>query len=291
MAMSHLIGIIHGREETFPPALLAQIQAQKAGVHAESITVSGVEALERTPYRLIVDRLSDKVGYFGSFLQQQACLGVECLPSLALKNLDRVGLAQVALLSKVQAPPTLLLPHHDHPPGVESEDLGNLAYPMPWEQYLRQVGLPAILRPLRLGPGPISSVTSLGELWQVYGRSGPELMVLQPDFSKSEHLMVIVAGECLEVLGYDPLSSGYHQPEAAWIEPARTAVQRLQTRMDLQFTGLHFVWHRSRLWLVDLHLTPNLDWWTLGEEAFSRIVENCAAELVRRTVKKHKAKK
>lgn len=291
MSMSHLIGIVHGREETFPPALLAQINDQKAGVHAESIVVSGVEALERTPYRLIVDRLSDRVGYFNSFLQQQAWLGVECLPGLALKNLDRIALAQVALLSKVHAPPTLLLPHHNHPPGVESEDLGNLAYPMPWEQYLRQVGLPACLRSLQLGPDLVHPVTGLNELWQVYGRSGSELRVLQPDFSKAQHLMVIVAGECLEVLGYDPLGPSYHPPDAAWIEPARNAVQRLQSRLDLQFTGVQWAWHRSKLWLVDLHRIPDLDWWMLGEEAFTRIVENCAAELVRRTVKKHKAKK
>ncbi|MBT9581725.1 hypothetical protein IV102_00150 [bacterium] len=55
--MSQLLGIVHGREETFPPALLAELNARQAGLHGESIIVSGVEAMDRSPYRLLVDRI------------------------------------------------------------------------------------------------------------------------------------------------------------------------------------------------------------------------------------------
>lgn len=281
--MSQLLGIIHGREETFPPALLAELNGRQAGVHGESIVVSRVEALERSPYALLVDRLSEQVAYFHSLLQQQALLGVACTPALSLHELDRVGLAQVALLAKVHAPPTILLPHQDHPPGVEADDLGNLAYPMPWEQYLRQVGLPAALRSARLGPGPVQPVGSLSELWQAYGKSGHQLMVVQPDLSDAEHVMVLVMGEHLEVLGYDPITRRYRQANPGLVAQARQSAGRLQARLDLHLTGLEFAWHRSKLWLRDLHLRPDLEWWSLGEEAFGRVVQSCATELIRRT--------
>ena len=282
--MSQLLGIVHGREETFPPALLTEINAREAGVHGESLIVSSVEALERTPYRLLVDRLSGKVGYFRSLLEQQRWLGAECTPSLALLQLDRVGLAQMALIARVPCPPTLLLPHHSHPPGVEADDLGNLAFPMPWEKYLQQVGLPASLRSLQLGPGPVRQISSLSQLWQVYGKSGHDLMVIQPDHAGAEHLLVVIAGQHLEVLGYDPITGRYHPPNPELVEPARQATARLQSQLDLNLTGVEFAWLRSKLWLSDLHRVPDLEWWNLGEDAFQRIIQHCATELIRRIV-------
>ncbi len=286
--MFPLLGIVHGREETFPPALLAEINARQAGVHIESIVVSSVEALERSPYRLLVDRLSSQVGYFRSLLWQQSLLGVACTPDLALHRLDRVGLAQVALQARVHCSPTLLLPHQAHPPGVEPDDLSNLAYPMPWEQYLRQVGLPAWLRSAQLGAGLVHKFSSLGELWQAYAKSQQHLMVIQPDFSEAEHLLVIVAGTHLEVVGYDPLSGRYRQPRADLCPPALEAVGRLQSKLDLNLTGIEFAWHQSKLWLSDLHLRPDLEWWSLGEEAFTRVVQGCASELILRSSKNPK---
>jgi len=287
--MSQLLGLLHGREETFPPALLAELNARQAGVHGESITISSVEALERSPYRLLVDRISGKVPYFRSLLRQQSWLGVACMPALWLQDLDRVSLAQLALQARVHAPPTILLPHQAHPPGVEGDDLSNLAYPMPWEQYLGQMGLPASLRSAKIGNGPVYRVNSLGELWQAYGKSGDQLMVVQPDMSDAEHILAIVAGSHLEVLGYDPVTGRYRKPPEELLEPALQACERLLRLADFNLVGLEFAWHRSKLWLSDLHLTPDLEWWSLGEEAFGRIVSNCADELIRRTEKVRRA--
>jgi hypothetical protein len=291
--MSQLLGILHGREETFPPALLHELNARQAGVHGESITVSSVEALERSPYRLLVDRISARVPYFHSLLRQQSWLGVESVPSLALHSLDRVTLAQLALRARVHAPPTILLPHQSHPAGVEGDDLSNLAYPMPWENYLRQIGLPAALRSARPGPGPVHRVASLGELWSAYGKSGDGLMVVQPDMSDAEHVLAIVAGSHLEVLGYDPVSLRYRPAPDELLRPTLQACERLLQVADFNLTGLEFAWHRSKLWLSDLHLLPDLEWWSLGEEAFGRIITNFADELIRRTIPKKipKAKK
>ena len=287
--MSQLLGFIHGREETFPPALIAEINRRQTGLIAESIELSGVEALERSPYRALVDRLAARVGYFRSFLHQQSRLGVPCFPDPSLQLLDRVGLAQLALKARVHYPPTQLLPHQIHPPGVESEDLGNLAYPLPWERYLERVDLPGRLRPLRLGPGGSSrSFSTLSELWQAYGHTGHDLHVMQPDLDGAQHLIVLVAGGLLEVVGYEPISGRYRVPslDSRWIEAARSAITRLQEHADLFLTGLEFCVQGERLWLVDFHLYPDLEWWSLGEDAFTRVVDACAQEILDRLSKR-----
>lgn len=281
--MSHLLGLLHGREETFPPALLAEINGRGTDVHAEALIVSSVEALERAHYRTLVDLVSGKVGYFRSFVLQQQMLGVQCIPDPALMSLDRVGLAQLALQSKVAAPATLLLPHNNHPPGVESDDLSNLAYPLPWEQYLHRVGLPGRMRPAALGAGPVQSFASLSELWQLYGGSGHALQVIQPDFSEAQRVLVLVAGQHLEALGYEPVTGRHFPVPGELAKRAVEATSRLQQRADLFLTGVEFSWHRSQLWLTDLHLCPDMEWWTLGEDSFTRIVQSTATELIRRT--------
>lgn len=280
--------MIHGREETFPPALLAEINALHAGVSAESIEVSGVEALARSPYRLLVDRIAGKIGYFRSFLSQHALSSVPTYPALGWQTLDRVGLAQLALNAKVQALPTLLLPHQAHPPGVEADDLGNLAYPMPWEQYMQRIGLPGCLRSAQLGPGPVRCFSSLSELWQLYARTESTLQVIQPDLENAHHLMVLMVGSQPEVLGYEPLTGRYRPAPVAetWVEQAREASRKLQSQGDFFLTGLEFTIHGSKLWLSDLHLYPDLEWWSLGEETFNRVVQDCAQELIARTLGK-----
>lgn len=282
--MSHLLGILHGREETFPPALLAEINALGGPVHAESLILSSVEALERSPYRTLVDRISSRVGYFRSFALQQQMLGVQVVPDPQLFPLDRVGLAQLALQARVKAPPTLLLPHNSHPTGTQAEDFSNLVYPLPWEQYLQRVSLPGCLRPASLGTSEARPFTSLSELWQLYAHSGSTLQVIQPDFSEAQRLLVLVAGQHLEAMGYEPIS-GRHFPLAPDLEKrAVEATGRLlRAGADLLMTGVEFAWHRSQLWLTDLQLCPDLDWWSLGEESFTRVVQGCAAELVRRS--------
>lgn len=285
--MSQLLGLLHGREETFPPALLAEINGRATGVHAESFLVSSVEAMDRSPYRLLVDRISDQVPYFASLLRQQQLVGTPVVPQLELAQLDRVGLAQLALLQKIHHPPTILLPHQSHPPGVDGEDLANLAYPLPWEQYLQRVHLPGSLRPAALGRGPRATFSSLSELWKRFAQTGHQLQVLQSELAGSQHLIVISLGKQHQVLGYEPMTGRYLAAPAGEVQDA--AIQgtlQLGQRLDLFLTGVEWAWHRSQLWLCDLHRCPNLDWWSLGEEAFSRIVTACADELIRRTLAK-----
>lgn len=296
--MSHLLGILHGREETFPPALLAEINGRNTGTHAEALLLSSVEALERSPYRTLVDRISGRIPYYRSFVWQQRLLGVQCFPDPQLFALDRVGLAQLALRARVATPPTLLLPHNSHPPGVEAHDFANLAYPLPWEQYLHRVSLPGVLRSAelhtptfsdggrRIGfePSPPQRFESLSELWHLYGRSGDRLQVIQPDLSEAQRILVLVAGQHLEALGYEPIS-GRHFPLAPELESKAVEATRrlLKSGVDLFLTGVEFAWHRSQPWLTDLQRYPDLDWWSLGEDSFTRVVRGCADELVRRT--------
>ena len=276
--MTHLIGLLHGQEETFPAALVAELNS-RAGFHAEPVSVGGVRAGEKPPYRVLLDRLSPRVPFFASYTRACAQAGCEVIndPWWALAQ-DRLTLAA----GGVETVPTVLLPTQHHPPGVCSEDLGNLLYPLPWEDYLDAVGLPAVLRPVALGKGETRVVNSLRELWDAFSRTGHQLMCLQSELTPEAHLMVLVAGDVALGLGYDPSVGEYRLqadldrgPAVGAIAAARTFCQQTGCAV----AGLEFALCGGKPILTDLQLVPDLDWWSISEKAFTRVV-GAVADLV-----------
>ncbi len=264
--MTHLIGVLHGQEETFPAALIAELNS-RPGCHAEPVTAGGVE---RPAYRVLIDRLSPRVPYFASYVRSAAGAGCQVLndPFWALAQ-DR------STLGFAGSVPTVLLPSHSHPEGVSSEDLSSLLYPLPWQDYLDVVGLPAVLRPARLGARGGTVVNSLRELWDAYGRTGRELMVLQSQLTPDHHLMVLVAGEVAFGLGYDPSVGEYRVQAELERGPAVAAIEAARAfcaRTGCALAGLEFALCGGRPVMTDLHLVPDLDWWSISEKAFTRVV-------------------
>ena len=44
-------------------------------------------------------------------------------------------------------PPTVLLPHKQHPPGTTDQSMRNLMFPLNWDEIFAYVGWPAFLKP------------------------------------------------------------------------------------------------------------------------------------------------
>ena len=47
----------------------------------------------------------------------------------------------------VAVPPTVLLPHKEHPTGTTERSMRNLHYPLDWDAIFEYVGFPAFLKP------------------------------------------------------------------------------------------------------------------------------------------------
>jgi hypothetical protein len=74
--------------------LLAEINGRQAGVHGESITLSSVEALERSPYRLLVDHEYWVCLCFQSRDQKEEFLAKAGWADLGEKYVDGLALAE-----------------------------------------------------------------------------------------------------------------------------------------------------------------------------------------------------
>jgi hypothetical protein len=69
------IGILVGREGTFPQALIKEINERNANITAEYIKLGGVRMAEPCPYDVIIDRISHDVPFYRAYLKSTVLAG------------------------------------------------------------------------------------------------------------------------------------------------------------------------------------------------------------------------
>jgi len=70
------VGLIVGREWSFPPALIEEVARRDAGVQVEYVQLGGTSMDEPIPYAVIVDRISHEVPYYRTYLKHAVLQGV-----------------------------------------------------------------------------------------------------------------------------------------------------------------------------------------------------------------------
>src|SRR6516162_3848583 len=128
------IGLLVGREWSFPPAFLDEVQRRNAGVSAEYVKLGGTRMNEPCPYAVIIDRISHEVPYYRSHLKNAVLQGVHVVNNPFMWSADdHFFEAALATRLGVAHPRTLVLPNKEYGPGLAgAENLRNLVYPLNW---------------------------------------------------------------------------------------------------------------------------------------------------------------
>jgi len=202
------IGILFGKENTFPPAVVERINSMKVdGVTAEFVKVGGVKMAEPCGYRVIVDRISQDIEFYRAFLKNAALTGTIVINNPFWWTADD-KFFNYALATKlgVAIPPTVILPHREHPPDTSEQSMRNLAYPLNWEEIFEYVGFPAFLKPYDGGGWKhVYKVDSQAEFFERYNETGNLCMTLQRGVNFEEYFRCYVIGqEKVHIMRYDP---------------------------------------------------------------------------------------
>jgi glutathione synthase/RimK-type ligase-like ATP-grasp enzyme len=202
------IGIIFGMENTFPPAVVERINSmQEPDVTAEFVQVGGVKMASPSGYRVIIDRISQDIPFYRSYLKNAAMTGTFVINNPFWWTADD-KFFNYALATRlgVAIPPTVLLPHHQHPPGTTDQSMRNLIYPLNWEEIFAYVGFPAFLKPYAGGGWKnVYKVHSPEELFRCYNETGDLCMTLQRGVNFQEYFRCYVVGqEKVHIMPYDP---------------------------------------------------------------------------------------
>src|SRR2546428_13068890 len=74
--MTLKVGLLVGREWSFPPAFLEEVNRRDEGVIAEFVKLGGTRMDEPCPYAVIIDRISQEVPYYRIYLKYAVLQGV-----------------------------------------------------------------------------------------------------------------------------------------------------------------------------------------------------------------------
>jgi hypothetical protein len=288
--MTKRIGLMVGREWSFPPAFTEEVERRQAGVTAEFVKVGAANMDEVPPYDVIIDRISHEVPYYRSYLKHAVVQGVTVVNNLFMWSADdKFFGATLASRLGVASPKTLALPNKAYIPGiVPGESLRNLQYPLDWKGIVEFIGMPCILKDAHGGGWKEVYVChSLEELIHHYDSSGLLTMVVQEFIRWEQFVRCLCIGQD-EILPtkYDPRERRY-VVEHAHLSPdlgarvvrdARTLVRALGYDMN----SIEFAVRDGVPYAIDfMNPAPDMDINSLTPHYFEWVVKAMADMAIR----------
>jgi glutathione synthase/RimK-type ligase-like ATP-grasp enzyme len=280
------IGVLRGRENSFPDAFIAKVNSMGKGIGAEQIQLGGTKLNEPVPYRVVLDRMSHEVPYYSVYLKMAALQGTYCINNTFWRSADDkfFGYAAAEKLGIIE-PKTVVLPNHSYADDVTGESLRNL-WPTDFGSYLDFVGCPCIMKPA-FGGGwkNVVKVHSLEELLACYNQSGTLTMMLQELVTWDTFIRVPTIGRrWARAIRYDPAPmglGGYHQDYDVLPRVLRDRAEELSLRFNqalgYDMNALEFAVKDGLFYGIDLtNYTPDLDYRSLKDAHFPWAVEKMA---------------
>lgn len=276
------VGLLVGREGTFPQPFIDRVNNSGTGVTAEFITLGGSKMDEPCEYKVIIDRISHEVPYYRSYLKNAALQGTIVINNPFWWTADDKYIeSTIATRIGVAHPKTIVLPNKAYVEGIVSESLRNLQFPLPWDELLAYTGLPAFLKPA-VGGGwkNVFKIHSREELWWAYDQTGDLTMVLQEGIEFDKYVRCFCFGrKKVLVMHYDPHQRRYHSAENYLTPELHQRIEgdciKLCEALGYDMNTLEFAVRDGIPYAIDfLNPAPDFDVWSLGEEFFEWVLDN-----------------
>ena len=287
------VGILVGREKTFPDALIRNINERGKGeVVADFIKLDGIKHDDPPQYDLVIDRISHEVPFYRATLKRMALEGTIIINNPFWWSADD-KFFNYSLAEKlgVAVPKTVLLPQKDYMEGIVSESLRNLTFPMDWQGIADYVGFPAFLKPFDGGGWKnVSKINSLEELWKEYDQTGTLCMTLQAAVDFDQFVRCYCVGqEEVMIMAYDPrkpyLSGEQYIHNPDYLAPkladrVRKDVRTLCTALGYDLNTVEFAIKDDVPYAIDfMNPAPDAELASVGE-FYHNWITNAVTDLV-----------
>jgi hypothetical protein len=183
----------------------------------------------------------------------------------------------------VAVPKTVLLPHKDYPPQINTSSTRNLIYPLDWDGIFKYVGFPAFLKPHDGGGWrDVFHVHSPEEFFDAYHQTRDLCMTLQTEVKFKEYFRCYVVGQkVVRVMPYDPRQPHEHRyvldpPEYApeLLERVERDALTLCRALGYDLNTVEFAVEDGIPYAIDfMNTAPDADYNSVGEENFNWIVD------------------
>ena len=286
--MTKKIGVLFGMEDTFPGALVDHINSLKlSDIQAEPVKLGAVTMAEPCGYAVIIDRISHDMPFYRAYLKNAVLTGTEVINNPFWWSADD-KFFNYALAKKlgVAVPKTVLLPHKNYPPQINTASLRNMEYPLNWEAVFQYVGFPAFLKPHDGGGWrDVFHVHDQEEFFRSYDLTRDLCMTLQSAVNFDEYFRCYVVGQKeVRIMPYDPRrphEQRYIQDPPPYDPALLARVERdaltLCRALGYDLNTVEFAVEEGVPYAIDfMNPAPDADFYSVGQENFHWIVEAVA---------------
>lgn len=283
------IGIIFGQEQSFPPAFVDRVNSKKIkGVKAELAQVDEVMQAVDSGYAVLIDRISQDVPFYRSYLKNAAACGTAVINNPFWWSADEKFFNNVlAEKVKIPVPKTVLLPSKDMPPDTNENSFRNLKFPLEWEKIIEYLGgFPLYMKP-HSGGGwkSVYKVHDYDELFKSYNETGHLVMMLQENIDFEFYFRCYcIGGKYVHIMPYEPrnphhlryLKEAPDYPKGL-LKKVEKFVLKINEALGYDFNTAEFAVRDGIPYAIDFcNPAPDAEITSVGEDNFEWVVEHAA---------------
>jgi hypothetical protein len=281
------IGIMHGKERSFPEAFVARINDKNIpGIMAEPVKIDKAMQGEPSGYAVIIDRISQDVPFYRTWLKNAALTGTAVVNNPFWWSADDKYFNN-CLMTKVgvPVPKTAIIPSRELPTDTSDDSFSNLGFPMDWNAIFSYVGFPAYMKPFSGGGWKnVYKLNSAEDFFQKHNETGQLVMLLQEEIVFDEYYRCYcIGGKHVRIMPYEPRNP-HHLRYVADFKPSE---ERFQLMTDIvlainKYLGYDFNTVELALrdgvpYAIDFcNPAPDAERTSVGEENFEWVVETAA---------------
>jgi glutathione synthase/RimK-type ligase-like ATP-grasp enzyme len=289
------IGILFGKERSFPMAFVERINGKAIpDIVAEPVHISKAAQGDPSGYAVIVDRISQDVPFYRTWLKNAALMGTAVINnpfwwSADDKYFNNCLMTQVG----VPIPKTVILPSNELPTDTSDESFSNLEYPLDWDSMFRYVGFPAYMKPFAGGGWKnVYKLNSADEFFQKHNETGQLVMLLQEEIAFEEYYRIYCVGrKYIRIMPYEPRNPHHlryvadFKPSQQRLKQMEEIVLRINTFLGYDLNTVELAVRDGIPYAIDFcNPAPDAERTSVGEDNFEWIVETMANYAIERAM-------
>lgn len=261
-------------------------------ITAEPVRIEKVLQGEKTGYAVIIDRISQDVPFFRTWLKNAALMGAAVINnpfwwSADEKFFNNCLMTQIG----IPVPKTAILPSYELPTDTTHDSFTNLAYPLNWEEIFAYVGFPAYMKPFAGGGWKnVYRLNNAEEFYQKHTETGQLVMMLQQEIVFEEYYRCYCIGnKYVRIMPYEPRNpfhmrySASFQPNEEKLKQMEEIVLRINNYLGYDFNTVELALNDGVPYAIDFcNPAPDADRDSVGEENFEWVVETTANYAIER---------
>jgi len=289
------IGILYGRERSFPMAFIEAVNRRNiTGVSAEPVRIDKVVQAEDSGYAVIIDRISQDVPFYRAYLKNAALRGAAVINNPFWWSADEKFFNNcLAETIGVPVPKTVILPSRELPPDTSDQSFSNLAFPLDWDTIFHYVGFPAYMKPFAGGGWKnVYKLHNAEEFYQRHGETGQLVMLLQEEIVFTEYYRCYcIGGKYVRIMPYEPRNPHHlryvadFNPSAERLQEMEEIVLRINAWLGYDFNTVELAIRDGIPYAIDFcNPAPDAEKTSVGEENFQWVVETAADYAIERAL-------